>query len=268
MEKLLRIMLKALLGKKSKMDRAFDSHGRAVPVTKIVVEPNYLVGLRSKETDGYKAAQIGSGEKKHLTKALAGHFKKAGIEKNLSRLAEVAFEGDLSLGQEIHLEEVFRKGSLVDVTGTSKGKGFAGGVKRHGFHGGPKTHGQSDRHRAPGSIGSGTTPGRVFKGTKMAGHMGHERVTVQGLQILEVDKDNNLLLVKGSVPGPVGSQLIIKKSIKKPKAYHEPEIPAVPNLGGEKESEENKEEVSPGQEVKTPEVTTETSPVSEENNAN
>lgn len=231
-------MLKAMLGKKLNMDRTFDSHGRALAVTKIFVEPNFVVSLKSKESQGYKAAEIGFGEKRKITKQMVGHFKKAGLKKNLSKTREVAFDGELSPGMEIRIEDVFRKGVLVDVVGISKGKGFAGGVKRHGFRGGPKTHGQSDRHRAPGSIGSGTTPGRVFKGTRMAGHMGAERVTVQGLQVVDIDKENNLIVIKGSVPGPAGSTILLRKSSKKPKAYHEPEIPEAPNIGGGKDEEE------------------------------
>lgn len=237
-------MLKAMLGKKLKMDRTFDSHGRALAVTRIAVEPNFVVSLKEKEKQGYRAAEIGMGTKKKTTKQMAGHFKKAGLKVNLAKTKEVAYEGDLELGSEIKLDDVFRKGILIDVVGVSKGKGFAGGVKRHGFHGGPKTHGQSDRHRAPGSIGSGTTPGRVFKGTKMAGHMGAEQVTVQGLQIVEIDKENNLLIVKGSVPGATGATILIKKSSKKPKAYHEPEIPAIPNLGAKEEAKEETSDAS------------------------
>jgi large subunit ribosomal protein L3 len=157
-------------------------------------------------------------------------------------LREVELDGEVKVGDKVTLEEVFRKGNLIDVIGTSKGKGFAGVVKRHGFHGGPKTHGQSDRHRAPGSIGSGTTPGRVQKGLKMAGHMGNEQVTVFGLEIMDIDKETGTMLVKGSVPGKTGSSLIIKKSKKKKAAYHEPEIPSIPQIGG---GEEEKAETQP-----------------------
>jgi len=219
------------------MESTYDSHGRAIPVTKISVEPNVVVGLRSTEKEGYKAAQVGVGERKKATKAMIGHFKKAGLEQVARLSREMDFDGDLKAGQTVKVGDVFRKGGLVDIVGVSKGKGFAGGVKRHGFSGGPRTHGQSDRERAPGSIGSGTTPGRVYKGTKMAGHMGAERVTVQGLQIVQVDDEQNLLVVKGSVPGPTGTSVLIKKSIKKAKAYHEPAIPAQPQVGGKEETE-------------------------------
>jgi ribosomal protein L3 len=158
---------------------------------------------------------------------------------------EVEFEGDVQIGQKISLGEVFRKGSLVDVVGISKGKGFAGVVKRWGFAGGPRTHGQSDRERAPGSIGATTTPGRVYKGLKMAGHLGNSRVTVQGLEITEINEEENKLWVKGSVPGARGTLLLIQKSIKKEKAYHEPEIPAIPVVAGAKEEVAEETEATP-----------------------
>nr|QBM02223.1 hypothetical protein [uncultured archaeon] len=225
-------MLKALIGRKLNMSQVWDSHGRVTPVTKLSVEPNTVVILKDKDTDGYKAAQVGVGNQKKPTKPLKGHFDKAKLKIAPSLVREVDFEGDIKAGQEITVDEVFHKGSLVDVVGTSKGKGFAGVIKRYGFHGGPKTHGQSDRHRAAGSIGSGTTPGRVQKGLKMAGRLGSQQVSVLGLEVMEVNKDENTLLVKGSVPGSIGESLIIKKSTKKKAAYHEPEIPAVPQIGG------------------------------------
>lgn len=224
-----------MIGRKLKMSQVYDTHGRVNPVTELLIEPNVVVVLKEKESDGYKAAQIGLGVSKKTTKPLQGHFSKAGLKENPKILREVEFDGDLKSGQEIKIDEVFHKGSLVDVVGKSKGKGFAGVVKRHGFHGGPKTHGQSDRHRAPGSIGSGTTPGRVMKGLKMPGHMGNAQVSVFGLEIMAVDKEKGLLLVKGSVPGPSESLLLIKKSKKKRAAYHEPEIPAQPTVAGDSE---------------------------------
>ena len=252
--RLLNIMLKAMIGKKMNMTAGYDTHGRSAPLTRVLVEPNFVVSIKTKEAQGYKAAEIGTGNKKNVTKALAGHFKKAGLETLPVRTAEVDYDGDLEVGAEIKLDEVFRKGALVDVVGTSKGKGFAGGMKRYGFHGGPKTHGQSDRARAPGSIGSGTTPGRVFKGTKMAGHMGAERVTVQGLQIIDFEPENNILVLKGSVPGPTGATLLIKKSIKKPKAYHEPEVPAIPHIGGGEEEKPAVEADQPAVAAEKPEL--------------
>ncbi len=239
-------MLKALIGKKLNMSQIYDSHGRVTPVTKIKLEPNVVIALRDKDNDGYKAAQVGIGISKKVTKPLKGHFDKAKLKSIPKIVKEVSFDGDLQLAQEVRLEEVFHKGALVDVVGKSKGKGFAGVIKRWGFHGGPKTHGQSDRHRAPGSIGSGTTPGRVQKGLKMAGHMGNAQVSIFGLEIMQVDKEDNVLIVKGSIPGPTGATVLIKKSKKKRPDYHEPEIPALPNLGGasEETSEGKPENVS------------------------
>lgn len=237
-------MLKALIGKKLNMSQMFDSHGRITPVTKIKFETNFVVSLKDKEADGYKAVQIGVGNSKKVTKPLQGHFEKAKLAVSPKILKEVNFDGDLKLGQEVKMEEVFHKGALVDVVGKSKGKGFAGVIKRWGFHGGPKTHGQSDRHRAPGSIGSGTTPGRVQKGLKMAGHMGDAQVSIFGLEVMQVDKDENILIVKGSIPGPTGATILVKKSKKKRADYHEPEIPATPTVAGgaeEDKQEENNE---------------------------
>ncbi len=230
-------MLKALIGKKLNMSQMFDTHGRVTPVTKIKFEANTVVFLKDKEIDGYKAAQLGVGDSKKTTKPLLGHFAKAKLATSPRILKEVSFDGDLKPGQEVKMEEVFHKGALVDVVGKSKGKGFAGVVKRHGFHGGPKTHGQSDRHRAPGSIGSGTTPGRVQKGLKMPGHMGDAKVSIFGLEVMQVDKDENILVVKGSIPGPTGATVLVKKSKKKKADYHEPEIPAMPTVGGSSEEE-------------------------------
>lgn len=244
-------MLKALIGTKLNMSQVFDSHGRVTPVTKIKFEPNLVVALKTKETDGYKAAQMGVGTVKQVTKPLKGHFDKAKLKQTPKFLKEVVFDGDLKIGQEINMEEVFHKGGLVDVVGKSKGRGFAGVIKRHGFHGGPKTHGQSDRHRAPGSIGATTTPGRVFKGIKMAGHMGNAQVSIFGLEIMEVNKEDKILVIKGSVPGPTGSIILVKKSKKKKADYHEPEIPAMPNVGGGSEDEKpNEEEQTTNEEIK------------------
>lgn len=238
------------------MSQIYDTHGRATPVTEILVEPNVVVALKEKETDGYKAAQIGYGARKHTTKAIAGHLKKAGVKTNPRSIQEVEFEGEMKAGQEVRVEDVLHKGSMVDVVGKSKGKGFAGVIKRWGFHGGPKTHGQSDRHRAPGSIGSGTTPGRVQKGLKMAGHLGNAQVTIIGLEVMNVDKETGKILVRGSIPGPTGSVIILKKSKKKKEVYHEPEIPAQPALGGGEEAEKTEGEI----EAKTENVKTEEKP--------
>lgn len=251
-------MLKALIGKKYIMSQMFDSHGRATPVTKIKFNPNVVVALREKEKDGYKAAQVGTGLAKKASKPMRGHFEKAKITKFPTVLKEVDFEGDLSVGQEINFDEVFHKGALVDVVGKSKGKGFAGVIKRWGFHGGPKTHGQSDRHRAPGSIGSGTTPGRVQKGLKMGGHLGNAQISIFGLEVMQVDKEEGILVVKGSVPGPNGNTILVKKSKKKRAAYHEPEIPAIPNLGAAPEEEKTEDIATEGKiENKVDEIKTE-----------
>lgn len=257
-------MLKALIGKKLNMSQVFDSHGRVTPVTKIKFDPNVVVVLKDKEADGYRAAQIGFGEAKRATKPLKGHFDKAKLSKIPKTLKETAFDGDLKVGQEVKMEEVFHKGALVDVVGKSKGRGFAGVIKRHGFHGGPKTHGQSDRHRSPGSIGATTTPGRVFKGLKMAGHMGDAQVSIFGLEIMQVDKEENILIVKGSIPGPTGATVLVKKSKKKKADYHEPEIPATPTVSGGDEEKTEVEETSA--ENKSAEIKVEetgTTPVSE-----
>ncbi len=198
------------------MTQIFDENERVVPVTLIEAGPCYVTQKKEKETDGYMAVQLGFEEipDKRLNKPLAGHLKKAGVPM-LKHLREfrVKDHSDLELGQVISAD-VFEVGDLVDVVGTSKGKGFAGVVKRHHFAGGPKTHGQSDRHRAPGSIGAGTTPGRVFKGMRMAGRMGGQRVTVSNLEVVIVDKDRNLIAVKGAIPGAKNGLVEVKEARK------------------------------------------------------
>ena len=203
------MLFSGLLGRKLGMTQTFRPDGTVEPVTVIQAGPCVVTQIRTITNDGYEAAQLGFGEKKHLNKPERGHLQDNGA---LCYLREFrgSIEG-LEVGQRIG-PEVFEEGSHVDVSGTSKGRGFAGVVKRHGFHGGPKTHGQSDRHRAPGSIGSGTTPGRVFPGLKMAGHMGAERVTVKSLEVLKSDPARGLLLVKGSVPGARNGLLYIRSS--------------------------------------------------------
>ncbi|MCH7541252.1 50S ribosomal protein L3 [Patescibacteria group bacterium] len=241
-------MVKGLIGKKVEMTQTFDEHGRVMPVTKIRISPNFVVQIKQTDKDGYASVQLGSERKKKTTKPLIGHTKKAGLEFVPRHIREIEFDGELKSGQEITLDQVFKYGALVDITGVSKGKGFAGVVKRWGFAGGPRTHGQSDRERHAGSIGATTTPGRVFKGMKMAGHLGNRQVTVRGLEIVKVDKDGNELWVSGSVPGANSSVVVIRKSKKKRRAYHEPEIPTAPQVGGAKEGapeSEEKTEVSP-----------------------
>ena len=228
-------MVKGLIGEKIEMTQVFDRHHRVVPVTRIRVAPNYVVAAKSVEKDGYKAAQIGAGASKKATRPRVGVAKRVNLKMVPKAIREVEFEGELTLGEGITLDQIFRKGQLADVSGVSKGKGFAGVIKRWGFAGGPRTHGQSDRERAPGSIGATTTPGRVYKGLKMAGHMGSDQVTIQGLEIIEIDKERNELLLRGSVPGARGNLLLIQKSEKKKKAYHEPEILETPQIAALKE---------------------------------
>lgn len=202
--------IEGLLGRKLGNAQVFDDQGRLRGVTALRVGPCYVTQLRTPERDGYTAVQLGYGEKKKLTKPAAGHLKPSGGH-NLRHLAEFR-TSDLAshtLGDSIGAE-IFASGTHVDVSGTSKGRGFQGGIKRHGFHGGPRTHGQSDRHRAPGSIGAGTTPGRVLKGTRMAGHMGSNRVTVRNLEIVARNDDEGVIFVAGSVPGPKGGLVRVR----------------------------------------------------------
>src|SRR3989344_8250217 len=207
-------MIDTLLAIKKGMTSSYDARGRRVGATILSAQPNFVTQVKTEDTkDGYFAVQIGIGSKKSVKKPQIGHFKKAGLEQTFAHLREVRDEKkqNVEMGEEIKVGQVFKKGDAVKVTGVSKGKGFQGGVRRHGFHGGPKTHGQSDRHRAPGSIGSGTTPGRVLKGKRMAGHMGVEQVSYSGLEVIAVDRKNNLLTVKGGVPGYIGSLVIVEK---------------------------------------------------------
>ncbi len=204
-------MIHGLIGKKIKMTTTFDSDkGAAVPVTVIKAGPCKVIQVKTVSKDGYESAQIGFEETKRLNKPLAGHQKRS--ESNFKYLKEFAVDDidSIEVGQSLDCG-IFEVGDQVSVTGISKGKGFAGTVKRHNFAGGPKTHGQSDRHRAPGSIGAGSSPGRVWKGTKMSGHMGSERVTQKGLRIVRVDVKENILEIKGSIPGSVSTTLMIEK---------------------------------------------------------
>jgi large subunit ribosomal protein L3 len=206
-------MINTLLGIKKGMTSGYDARGRRVGVTMIQINPNYVTQIKNAESkDGYSAVQIGAGERKHVTKPMQGHFTKANVTKKLQFIQEIKTEEtDHQPGQEISLSQVFSIGNIVKVTATSKGKGFQGGVKRWGFAGGPKTHGQSDRHRAPGSVGQTTTPGRVYKGKKMAGHMGSEQVSYLNMEVIALDRQNNILSIKGGVPGPVGGLVRVEK---------------------------------------------------------
>lgn len=206
-------MIEALMGKKLGMTQIFDETGQAVPVTVLKVGPCVVTQLRTQEKDGYEAVQLGYGETKRLNSPERGHQKQAGSSMRHLREVKASDISGYEVGQVVDCS-MFTAGDKVDVTATSKGKGFAGVVKRHGFAGGPKTHGQSDRHRAPGSIGSSATPGRVFKGMRMAGRMGNERTTVQNLTIERVDAEKNLLLVRGSVPGAKESLVIVRSAVK------------------------------------------------------
>lgn len=211
--------MKGMIGKKIGMTQVFDEQGTVIPVTVIQAGPCYVTQIRNSERDGYVSVQLGYGETKpkNLTKGQLGHLKKADLPA-LRYLREFRLPDDAQIaveeGQEIKVD-VFAQGELVDVIGVSKGRGFAGTIKRHGFARGPKTHGQSDRMRSPGSIGMCATPGRTLKGKRMAGRMGNDRVTVQNLSLVVVNAEENLLAVKGSVPGAKGSIVMIKPAIKK-----------------------------------------------------
>ncbi|WP_322511002.1 50S ribosomal protein L3 [Chloroflexus sp.] len=209
-------MIHGLLGRKVGMMQYFTEQGMAIPVTVISAGPCIVTQIRTPERDGYSAVQLGyeEVEPRKLTKPQQGHLKAAGGAM-LRYLREFSADDPLAHKPgEVVTVELFKPGQKVDIAGTSKGRGFAGVVKRHGFRGGPKTHGQSDRHRAPGSIGAGTTPGRVWKGQRMAGRMGGKRVTIQNLEVVEVLPAQNLLLVKGSVPGARNGLLQIRKAVK------------------------------------------------------
>ncbi len=207
-----------LVGKKKGMTRVFAEDGTSVPVTVVEVSPNRVTQIRTEETDGYLAIQVTSGNRRSslVNRPLAGHFAKAGVEAGEGlwefRLSSDELAG-LAVGSEITVTH-FEPGQRVDVSGTSKGKGFAGVIKRYNFRMQDATHGNSLSHRAPGSIGQCQTPGRVFKGKKMAGHMGSERVTTQNLEVVRVDADRNLLLIRGAVPGAPGGHVFVRPSVK------------------------------------------------------
>ena len=211
-------MALGLIGKKQGMTRHLSDKGISVPVTVISVEPNTVTQVKTSELDGYHSIQVTTGNKskKRLNKPQSGHFKKASVEPGEGLWEFVVSEdeiGEFKVGQSISLSQ-FEEGQKVDISGTSKGKGFAGVVKRWNFKMQDATHGNSLSHRAPGSIGQCQTPGRVWKGKKMSGHMGSEKVTVQNLKIQSVDLENNLILIRGSVPGPKGSHIVMKPSVK------------------------------------------------------
>lgn len=210
-------MINTLLGIKTNQTQKFLENGRRIPVTEIAVADNTVLQVKTLEKDAYAAVQLGLGIKKRPRKSLAGHAKKLGLTDAPKVIKEVRIAGNdaeeelIKTGDAISVDAVLKPGDIVSVTGTSKGKGFAGVVKRHGFGGGPKTHGQSDRHRAPGSIGQGTTPGRVYKGKRMAGRMGSEKVTVANLTVVDVDAENKKVYVSGLVPGVKKGLLIVTR---------------------------------------------------------
>ena len=211
-------MTMGLVGRKCGMTRVFTEDGRSIPVTVIEAQPNQITQVKTVENDGYRALQVSAGRRKasRVSKPQAGHFAQAKVEAG-DLIAEFrldgADEGDHEMGQEIKVD-LFEEGQKVDVIGTSIGKGYAGTVKRHNFRTQDATHGNSLAHRAPGSIGQNQTPGRVFKGKKMSGHMGNVRRTIQNLEVVRVDADRNLLLIRGAVPGHKDGQVIVRPAIK------------------------------------------------------
>ncbi len=209
--------ISSLIGKKIDQTQAFLEDGTRVPVSIINVAGNTVVQLKNQDKEGYSAIQVGFGTKRKPTKPIAGHIKKAGIEKAPRFFREIRVDdtASIELGSVIAPVELLEAGDVVDVIGTSKGKGYAGVVKRHHFKGGPKTHGQSDRHRAPGSSGQGTTPGRVYRGKRMSGRMGDEQVTIRNLTVLKVE--DGVLFVKGLIPGAKGSIVMVARKGKNKK---------------------------------------------------
>ena len=202
--------VEGILGRKLGMTQIFESDGTAVPVTVIETAPVTVVQVKTLKTDGYEAVQVGIGTRKRVNSPQKGHMKSLGQFQYLREL-KVDDAGEWEVGKTIAVD-IFEPGDLVDVSGPSKGRGFAGVMKRHNFHGGPKTHGQSDRARAPGSIGAGTSPGRVIKGKKMAGHMGTNQVTVKSLKVVRSDAEKGYLMVRGAVPGNEGALVKVRLS--------------------------------------------------------
>ena len=208
--------MKGILGTKLGMTQVFDENNRVVPGTVVKAEPNVVTQVRTQEKDGYTAVQLAAGaiDPRKVNKPVAGHFAKAGVtpRRHLVEL-RTTDAGEYTVGQEI-TAEVFEAGAVVDITGTSKGKGTAGVMKRHNFRGLGSSHGTQRKHRSPGSIGGCATPGRVFKGLRMAGRMGHVRVTTQNLKVHKIDAENGLLLIKGAVPGPKGGLVFVRTAAK------------------------------------------------------
>lgn len=208
--------MKSIMGKKIGMTQIFDENGVMIPVTVVEAGPVVVTQIKTEETDGYNAVQVGFGEvkEKHVNKPMKGHFAKAGValKKHVKELTPEDGIENYSLAQEIKVD-IFEAGEKIDVTGISKGKGFQGSIKRHGQSRGPETHG-SHYHRAPGSMGSASDPSKVRKGKKLPGHMGHVRVTIQNLEVARVDAEKNLILIKGAIPGPKKGLVVIKTAVK------------------------------------------------------
>ncbi|MGZ8722336.1 MAG: 50S ribosomal protein L3 [Aeromicrobium sp.] len=207
-------MTKGILGRKIGMTQVFDEDGHAIPVTVVEAGPCRVAQVKTPEKDGYTAVQLSFGAPKRVTKPLAGHFAKANIDP-ARYVVELRLDelGEYTLGGEI-LADVFDAGEVVDVVGVTKGKGFAGGMKRHNFSGLGAGHGVQKKHRSPGSIGACATPARVFKGTRMAGHMGHRRVTTLNMKVIAADPERNLLLLRGAVPGPKGGLVMVRSAVR------------------------------------------------------
>jgi len=210
-------MINGFIGKKIEMTQVFKDNGEVVSVTVLETSPCVVSQVKTRDKDGYDSVQVGYGHTKPklLKKPIAGHLKNIKQKPRVLReFQKIDKSVEIKLGVKIKVTDVFKIGETIQMTGTSKGKGFAGVIKRHGFHGGPKTHGQSDRQRAPGSIGGGTDPGRVYKGKKMPGHMGVDTVTIKGSEVVEIDELNSIIKVKGAVPGHRGAIVLIKKQAK------------------------------------------------------
>lgn len=209
--------VKAILGEKLGMTQVFTDEGRAIPVTVVQAGPCVVAQIRTPDRDGYAAVQLGFGEIKEsrVTKPMKGHFGKGGVTP-ARHLVEVRTDdaSEYEVGSQVTVEK-FTAGEHVDVIGVSKGKGFAGVMKRHNFHGKPDSHGTERKHRSTGSVGAGTTPGRVFKGMKGPGHLGHDRTTILSLEVIESDVERNLLLIKGAIPGPTGALVMIRNAVKR-----------------------------------------------------
>lgn len=231
--------LNTVFGTKIGQSQGFLENGKRIPLSRILIGQNVVTQRKTMAKDGYEALQVGFGTTKKISKSAQGHIKKAGVEKNPRFFKEIKVEEDtsLDLGTALQITEILKPGDLISVTGTSKGKGYAGVVKRHNFSGGPRTHGQSDRERAPGSIGQSTTPGRVYKGKRMAGRMGNDQVTIHNLVVIDIEDET--VLIKGLVPGGVGTVI---KIVKKGEAKN-----FVPLYKGEKTDEIVEESAQPAQ---------------------